>query len=179
MTQSLRHLSMDEPDRNPKFWWPEKTPADWLMEIVSMAGLLMVFAWAIYYYDKLPDSIHIRFQDSTMSGEYQEKYVFWLVPAIALIVYLVGSFSRHRRRYSRSWLFAWRIRTQHQFNRYVTAERFRKMMLIWGLFCLLVSETRISLYSGHKFSTWFFIIFGIILALPRMLVYFLPDSSNK
>ena len=33
MTQSLRHLSMDEPDRNPKFWWPEKTPADWLMAV--------------------------------------------------------------------------------------------------------------------------------------------------
>lgn len=63
----------NELNNSGPFTWPEMTPQDWLMEIISLAGLVAMFTYIMYHYAKLPATIPVHFNDYGIPQEYGSR----------------------------------------------------------------------------------------------------------
>ena len=52
------------------------TPQDWLMEIMSLIGLVAMFCYIFYHYSKLPDSIPSHFDIAGNPDEFGSRFMY-------------------------------------------------------------------------------------------------------
>lgn len=66
---------------------PEMAPADWLMELLALAGLALLAGYAVYWYRFLPDTIPTHFSAGGKVDGYGSKGSLFMLPAIGLFIY--------------------------------------------------------------------------------------------
>ena len=151
------------------FSWPEMTPQDWLMEIISAAGLVAMFVYIIYHYSKLPELIPVHFDDAGNPSGLGSRNQVWIIPGISLFIYFVLPFGQKFSMFLRSPRFLRRIHTQRDFNNRIRMARFQKMILILGFFYLSFSSIKLALHSGNGIGIWFFPVFLFLLIIPSLV----------
>jgi uncharacterized membrane protein len=147
------------------------TPQDWLMEIMSLIGLVAMFCYIFYHYSKLPDSIPSHFDIAGNPDEFGSRIHVWVFPVISLFLYFFLPGVLRFRHIHRSSRFLRSVHTQRQYNGRVRLLRYQKMILIWGFFYISALIIKLTLYSGMGFGIWFFPVFLCLLVIPS--VYYL------
>lgn len=67
-------------------------PADWILEGLSLIALLSFFGFILYQYRLLPETIPTHFDATGTPDESGRKNTLWVMPAIALILYIILTF---------------------------------------------------------------------------------------
>jgi len=152
------------------FSWPEMAPQDWLMEIISLAGLVTMVCYIIYHYPKLPGSVPNHFDFNGSPDTFADRNQVWILPGLSIFLYvLLPSVMRLRLSYA-SPRFLRRVHSQKQFNGRVRLLRYQKMIIVWGLFYISVSLIRFSLHSGNGLGGWFLPVFLSLLIIPSISI---------
>lgn len=150
------------------FNWPEMTPQDWLMEIMSLLGLVAMLFYVFYHYPKLPGSIPDHFDFNGNPQTFGDRNQVWIIPIISLFMYaMLPNIMRFRLSYP-SQRFLNRVQTQKQFTGRVRLLRYQKMIMIWGLFYISFSLIRFSLHTGNGLGVWFFPVFLGLILIPSI-----------
>ncbi len=158
----------NELNANRSFTWPEMTPQDWLMEAISLAGLVAMFCFVIYNYPKLPVSIPEHFDLQGNPQTFSDRNQVWLLPGISIFLYaMLPSILKVKLARGSSRFFR-RVRTQRQFNGRVRILRYQKMIMIWGLFYISASLVRYSLHRGNGLGVWFMPVFIGLMVIPSV-----------
>ena len=76
-----------------------RSPFDWLLEGVSLTGLLASFALAAGAWSTLPDVVPTHFGISGAPNGWGSKQTIWLLPGIGLLIYLLLSVAAHYPRF--------------------------------------------------------------------------------
>ena len=159
-------------DSEKHFTWPEMTPQDWLMEAVSVVGLVSMFAFIVYYFPKLPRMIPVQYDAEGFPRGLGSRYQIWIIPAITLFIHLVLPLKERLSPFIRRSRFLKRVNTQTQFNARVRLIRYNKMVVTWGLFYISISTVRIALHAGNGVAGWFPWVFLILLITPLLFYRF-------
>ncbi|MCX6284283.1 MAG: DUF1648 domain-containing protein [Bacteroidetes bacterium] len=150
------------------FSWPEMTPQDWLMEIISLAGIVTMLCYIIYHYPKLPASVPDHFDFQGNPETFADRNQVWMMPGISIFLYFMLPAVMRLRMSTASSRFLRRVKTQRQFNGRVRLLRFQKMIFIWGLLYISVSLVQFSLHSGNGLGQWFLPVFLSLLIIPSV-----------
>ncbi len=86
MKISIFNLTGKKNEDRPKIR-PEMGPADWVMELLAMAGLALLFGYAVYWYRFLPDTIPTHFSAGGKVDGYGSKGSLFMLPAIGVFIY--------------------------------------------------------------------------------------------
>ncbi len=151
-----------------QFTWPEMTPQDWLMEVVSVVGLVSMLAFIVYYFPKLPGMIPVQYNAEGIPRGLGSRYQIWIIPAITLFIHLILPLKERLSPLIRSSRFLKRVNTQTQFNSRVRLIRYNKMIITWGLFYISASTVRVALHAGQGVADWFPWVFLTLLILPLL-----------
>jgi uncharacterized membrane protein len=155
------------------FKWPEMTPQDWLMEAISVVGLIFMFAFIIYYYPKLPRVIPVHFDEYGTPRENGSRDNIWIIPSMTLLIHMILPFRERISPILRSPKFLKRVYTQTQFNARVRLFRYTKMIMTWGLFYISASTVRLSLHTGLGVAAWFPWVFVTAIFVPTVYYWFI------
>lgn len=68
---------------------PEMMPVDWLMEISAIAGIALLFGYAVYWYRYLPQIIPTHFGGNGKVDGYGDKSTLYMLPSVGLFVYVL------------------------------------------------------------------------------------------
>jgi uncharacterized membrane protein len=69
----------------------ELTKTDWVTEIITVVGLIMTLSWVVIYYNELPSIIPTHFGATGEPDGYGNKWLLFLLPAIAVAIYLTAT----------------------------------------------------------------------------------------
>ncbi|MCX6288120.1 MAG: DUF1648 domain-containing protein [Bacteroidetes bacterium] len=150
------------------FTWPEMTPQDWLMEFISLTGLVAMFAFTMYHYSKLPATIPVHFDYYGNPKEYGSRNQVWIIPGISLLLHFALPIGEKFLQFRGTPGFLRRVHTQSQFNMRVRLIRYTKMIVILGLFYISVSTIRLALHSGNGIGIWFAPVFLALILIPTL-----------
>ena len=154
------------------FTWPEMTPQDWLMEAISVVGLVSMFAFIIYYYPKLSRVIPVHFDAYGAPRGSGSRDNIWIIPAMTLLIHIILPFRERLSPVYRRPKFLKRVYTQTQFNARVRLFRYNKMVVTWGLFYISAASVRVALHTGSGVAAWFPWVFISLLIIPLLFYHF-------
>lgn len=153
---------------NQAFIWPEMSPQDWIMEVISWIGLAGIFAYVFLHYKQLPASAAgYADQFGNPSGS-SDRISLLFLPGIALLFQIIEPLRKRINPNFRSRRFLSRVTTQKQFSFRVRLFRYNKMIVTWGLFYLTTIQFRLALGTSHGVSVWFAPVFCTLLILPLL-----------
>jgi len=66
-------------------------PADLILEILAIVGLLCFFGFTLYSITRVPDSVPTHFNARGNPDDYGSKTFLWMLPVIAFVVYSILS----------------------------------------------------------------------------------------
>jgi uncharacterized membrane protein len=66
----------------------KRSSFDWLLEGISLAGLVAVFAIVIFHWEDLPERIPAHFGASGRPNRWGAKSELWILPITSLILYV-------------------------------------------------------------------------------------------
>lgn len=160
------------------FSWPEMTPQDWLMEAVSLIGLLSMIGYIAYYYHKLPATVPLHFDAGGRPGDSGDRLTIWVIPAITLLMHIIVPFKQKLSALAGSSRFLRMVRTQSQFNARIRLFRYNKMVVTWGFFYISVSITKVAMNTGQGLGTWFLWVFITLLIAPLLFYTFYVKQNH-
>lgn len=109
------------------------TPREAMVQLATVAALILAWAMAILYHSKLPDTIPVHFKVSGEPDGYGEKGFIFALPIIATIIFVV---------------LALLAKVPHQFN-YLTpvTEANAEAQYRWGRMLLFVLSLLVALLA--------------------------------
>jgi len=155
-----------------QFTWPEMTPQDWLMEAVSVVGLVAMFAFIVYHYPKLPRIIPVQYNTEGVPQGLGGRNQIWIIPATTLFIHFILPLRERLSPFIRRSRFLQRVNTQTQFNARVRLIRYNKMVVTWGLFYISASTVRVAMHAGQGVAAWFPWVFIALLITPLLYYRF-------
>jgi uncharacterized membrane protein len=162
----------NELNNHRQFIWPEMTPQDWLMEFLSIVGLIAMFVVIAFYYPKLPPRVPVHFDVHGNTEGLGDRIQVWIMPGISLFLYFFLPMGLRFNLIRRSSRFINRVNTQQQFNGRIRLLRFQKIVLIWGFFYISLTSIKLALHSGNGPATWFVPVFLALLIIPSVFFLF-------
>ena len=153
------------------------TPQDWLMEVLSIVGLVTMFVFVAFYYPKLPATVPLHFDAYGNTEGFGARSQVWIMPGISLFLYFFLPMGLRFSQFLGTSRFINRVRTQKQFNGRVRLLRFQKVVLIWGFCYISASLIQLALHTGKGPGGWFFPVFFSLLIIPS--VFFLINLKRN
>ncbi|MEO6537936.1 MAG: DUF1648 domain-containing protein [Ferruginibacter sp.] len=151
---------------------------DELLDIVSFAGLVLIWAFTIYFFMQLPDIIPIHFDLKGNINRHGSKNILWIFPVLGSILVLGLTLLN---RYPAIFNYPVKLTTQNVERQYRLATRFIRVIkcgiVLVFLFCL--AEIRISAVdkNTHGMGMWY--IFGILFFIISPVIVYLYFSFKK
>jgi len=158
----------NELNRHLPFTWPEMTPQDWLMEALSIIGLVAMFVFIAYYYHKLPQTIPVHYNEYGSPQGSGSRNQVWIIPGISLLMHFLLPVGERFNLVLRNPGYWRRVNTQSQFNKRVRLLRYNKMIVTWGLFYISASTVRVALHTGNGMAVWFVPVFLTLIIVPTL-----------
>ncbi len=156
----------------------EMGPADWILEILAIAGLLCFLGFMIYHYANLPDTIPTHFNSEGIPDSYGAKVTMWLLPAVAVVIYSILSLIS---RIPEKLNYPVKITQANARNQYLLGLRlirYLKFVIILMLFYIGYESVMISLHYSNKLGTWFLPVFISVIFIP-IIIYFILALRNR
>jgi uncharacterized membrane protein len=157
---------------------PEMTPIDWLIEAFSIMGLMIFLGFVIYNFPKLPETIPSHFNGAGIPDEYSPKSTFWILPGIAVFIYILLSFIAL---VPHQYNFTVKITRANALKQYTFANRlvrYLKAALICLFFYISYTTIRVAANADSGLGLWFLpvVLSGIFIPL---IIYFIAASRNR
>ncbi len=157
---------------------PAREPIDWFLEALALLGLLVLFGYVIYHFPKLPDIIPSHFNASGQPDDYSAKSTLWLLPGIAVFIYILLSLIvliPHQFNYSV------KITAENALRQYKIAIRlisYLKAAIIWMFFYISYATISVVAKEDSGLGLWFLPTFlgGILIPL---IIYFIAAYRNR
>jgi uncharacterized membrane protein len=157
---------------------PEMDPIDWLIEATAILGLMFFLGYVIYQYPRLPNTIPSHFNGSGMPDDYSGKTSFWMLPGIAVFIYILMSLIvliPHRFNYTVKITPA---NAMKQYKLAIRLIRFLKAAVILMFFYISYATIRVVSKEDSGLGLWFLpVVFGGTF-LP-IVVYFIAAYRNR
>jgi uncharacterized membrane protein len=157
---------------------PDMTPADWLMEVLAMAGLLVIFGYTLYQYAHLPETIPSHFDAAGKVDDYANRGSVWVLPGLSLFIYFLLTFIiliPHQFNYMV------RITPQNALRQYTLALRlirYLKAFIIWLFFFITMGIVMSAAGKSSGLGLWFLPITLGMIFIP-MIIYFIASAMHK
>ena len=152
---------------------------DIFFELVTITLLILIIGYTAYVYMSLPDTIPTHFNAKGEVDDYGQKITVWLVPIIALFMYVglyIINLYPHRHNYMVN------ITEENALKNYRFSTRVLRIVNLFTMAILaVVSYAIISAAMGNDFSlgSWFLpTIIGSSILLP-VIVLLYYKSINK
>ena len=159
-----------EPDR--PVLRPERGPADWLIEVFALAGILFFAGYAIYNYSHLPASIPTHFNGSGKADDYGGKESFLILPGVALFIYILLTLIS---RVPHTFNFTVKITPANALRQYTLATRMirvLKTVITWLFWYISYTTIQVARGVSEGLGGWFLpVILGFIFV--PVIIYFL------
>jgi len=173
--QILRR-NMDKSDR--PMLKPELEPLDWLLEVLTLVGLMFFLGYFLYHYRKLPDIIPSHFSASGNPNEFSTKSSLWFLPGMAFFIYAlltIIALIPHQFNY------IVKITPENALRQYTMAVRlirYLKMVLTGLFFYICFSTVRFSMKASSGLGMWFLPLFLTLILIPLFL-YMIVSLRKK
>jgi len=157
---------------------PEMAAFDWLLEAISLVGLMVFAGFLIYNFPRLPDTIPTHFNAAGIADDYDSKSTIWLLPGMAILIYAVITlFSLVPHQFN----FSVKITPANALRQYALAirlMRYIKAALIWMFFYICYATFRVAVYNAPGLGLGFLpvVLAGMILPL---IIYFIVAYRKR
>jgi uncharacterized membrane protein len=165
-----------EPDR--PIIRPEMTPLDWIIEIMAIAGLMVLWGVVIYSYPQLPRTIPNHFSASGQADQYGSKDTVWLLPCISVFLYTLLTLI-NLVPYKFNYLVT--ITPENALRQYTIATRLirsLKCITIWVFFFITLTMMRMAGSQTPALGLWFIPVLLGLTFLP-IIIYLVLSSRRK
>ena len=154
------------------------TPVDWILEGLTIIGLLTLLGAVIYYFPRLPETIPSHFNGSGQPDGYESKSFFWVLPAITVFLYILLTLINlipHKFNYPVT------ITPQNAIKQYTMGTRlirYIKMILVWMFFYINWAVIQSANHPGQGLGLWFMPVFLAVIFIP-ITVYFILSYKKS
>ena len=175
----LRRLSFSRNprSRHPVLHLPLSRQEHWL-EIASLIGLLLMFAFLIWGWLILPSNVPVHYSPTGQSDQYGNKEVLLLLPILSVIISIMFSFLC---RFPHLWNYPWPITQENAPRHYRLARtmmRWIKLELCWLLAYIewmMIQSAR----EQHLRVFFLVVIFCVLLVmLATVMRYLIVAEPN-
>lgn len=150
---------------------------DLIFEIAGILGLLLLIGLPSFFYSRMPDEIPIHFGISGFADGWGAKKAIWLLPVIAIVIYLGLSFLNYfliRTTPSGKLDAATEIR---QKKGVYSLLQFLKAMLSISFAYLVFAAIQVSRGNQEGLGKWFLPVFIILLTIVP--IFFAMKIASK
>jgi len=157
---------------------PETGPIDWLLELFALALMLFFVGYFFYYYPHLPVTIPSHFNGSGEPDDYSNKSTLWMLPGIALFIYLLLTLiamAPHRLN------LPGKITPENALRQYTLALRlirYLKMLMMGLFFYIFYSTVQIATHAAAGLGAWFMPLFLGFIFVPIIIYIILARRKN-
>lgn len=156
----------------------ETGPSDLILEILATISLLCFFGYILYQYQFLPGTIPTHFDATGTPDDYGRKDTLWVLPAVALIVYLILTFVS---RIPHQFNFPFKItpaNARRQYTLSIRLLRYLKLVIVLIFFHLAYATVEIARNPGKTIGLWFLPVLIIGIFIP-IIIYFVLAHRNQ
>jgi uncharacterized membrane protein len=173
MIQRRRRLLADRPDYKKT----DPAPVDWILEFLSLAGLLILWGMAFYYFRKLPETIPTHFNMSGQPDDFGSKSSFWTLPAVGLVIYIGFTLLVKIPEKFNYPITITPANAQRQYLLAIRMIRTLKGVIQWIFFLILLVMVR-SAFHGSAKGVYMVPVILVLATLP-IIIYFILALRNK
>ncbi len=156
----------------------EMEPVDWILEILSVVGLLCFLGFAIYQYANLPDTIPTHFDSGGNPDAYGSKKVMWLFPAVALVLYAILTVISRIPQKLNYFVKITQSNARIQYLLVVRFIRYLKLIMILMLFYIGYVSVMISQHASTNIGAWFLPVYFSVIFIP-VIIYLILTLRNR
>jgi len=167
-----------DPKSNRPILKLELDPIDWILEILSVAGLICFLGFMIYNYATLPDTIPTHFNSQGIPDSYGTKKMMWLFPVVALIIYSILSLISRIPEKLNYFVTITQTNARIQYTLGIRLIRYLKLAMILMLFFIGYETVMISQNHSTKIAAWFLPVFISVIFIP-IIIYFILSLRNR
>ncbi|HPS61573.1 MAG TPA: DUF1648 domain-containing protein [Bacteroidales bacterium] len=156
----------------------EMTPADWLLEGVALAGILVMAVVMVYHYPKLPAVIPSHFDGAGMPDDYSAKSSVWALPGITLFLYILLTLIM---KIPHQFNYSVKITKENAAIQYAMAMkliRYLKAGLVWMFFYIAYTTVRVAEKKSTGLGAGFLPIVLVCMILPVFVYLFLAARKR-
>lgn len=152
--------------------------ADWLVEFLALAFMIIIIIMPLIYYDDLPQKIPVHFNSAGEPDGFGSKTTLFLFPAIGLFLYsllTIISFFPH------IFNFPVKITPQNAEIQYRLANRLLRILkaLMLMMFAFISFQTiKTALGSSTGLGRIFLPVF-LLLTFGVIILYFVQSLNNR
>jgi len=169
-------------NRDPKVNKPvlklEMDPADWILEILAIVGLLCFLGFMIYQYANLPDTIPTHFNSEGKPDSYGSKKDMWLFPAVALVLYAILTLISRIPEKLNYFVKITQSNARIQYLLVIRLIRYLKLTMVLILFYIGYKSVMISLHHSNTIGTWFLPVYISVILIP-IIIYIILSLRNR
>jgi hypothetical protein len=161
------------PSQRPKLNVP-RTVADYIGEVLSLAGVLAGLILLVLVWAELPEEIPRRFGITGHPTAWDDRWIVFFPVGISIALYVGLTFLN---RYPHVFNYPWPITEENAAIQYRLARSmvtWLKALCIWMMITIVWSQTRVALGNAESVSP--FMIMGFIIAIHVVLILFVYRS---
>lgn len=151
--------------------------ADWLLEVVAVAGLVAFIGLVAANYSGLPEQIPHHFNLKGEPDAYGSKKMLWWLVGLGVGLYVLLTVIK---RYPNTFNYSQKSTSENIAHQYTMATRMIrvvKAIISWGFFYIAWSTIQIAFGKQEGTGMWFLIVFlGLLFGT---IIYFLYKSRNQ
>lgn len=145
---------------------------DYILEIIGFLGVIYLFILPAYYFDSLPDALPKHFNLEGHPDSYGGKGTVWILPIIALFLYLGMSVLN---KFPHLFNYPVRVTKDNAYRLYTYGTRllrFVKATTIILMAYLNFQTIKIGLSESTHMRAEFIIVFLVLIFLPTGIMIF-------
>jgi uncharacterized membrane protein len=146
-------------------------PIDYVMEVLSIAGLLALVGLSVYFYNDLPDRIPTHFGPDGQPDRIGDKSSLWFLPALGLLLFGLMTFIN---RMPHHFNYMVNITPENAENQYTMATRLIRVLklVVMSIFAFIVWQTiRIAGGASNGLGLGFLIVPVLTLGTTFYYIY--------
>jgi len=152
---------------------------DLIIELSSIAIILLMWCYCIINYADLPDTIATHFNGLVEPDGFGNKLTIWIIPIIATVIY-VGLFILNKYPYMHNYMV--NITQDNALKNYRLNTRvLRVINFLCALLMTYLTYMIVESAFGKQFNlgTWFVpIVIGVSIILPIVLVFYMRKLNK-
>lgn len=151
-------------------------PVDYVLEIFSALGLLMLVGLSAYFYNDLPDRIPTHFGPDGQPDRIGDKSTLWFLPVLGLVIF---GFMTFMNRIPHHFNYMVNITPENAEKQYSMATRLIRVLkcMIMGIFAFIVWRT-IQIAGGASSGLGLGFLLVAVL-IPSITFYYIYKSVAK
>ena len=150
---------------------------DWVLELVGLAGLVMLLVVPAFYYQQLPESIPVHFNFQGQPDSFGPRETIWILPTIGTVLFLLMSIANQS---PHTFNYTVKIDERNAEVEYAMATRMMRLIkaLIVVVFVYL-DWTSIQIALGESTGLYWWFAPAFLLALFGTVGFFVLRSRRR